>query len=387
MNRMVIYLLALGVFLTGTVEMVVAGILNVIAYDLMISVTLAGQLITGYSLAFAIGTPILIACTARIERKKLLIWSLFIFVIGCFISYTSLNYLILMISRVILGMSAGVFSVIALSSAAKLVPPEKVGSALGIIALGFGSAIAFGVPIGIAITNLLNWHVIFLVLSIISMFVMLGLLRLLPRIESDAPISLKQQLAIMKNPVIISALLISLFMCTSNSIMLTYIAPYLQDILHLSATELGYMMLLLGIASIIGSRIGGAGVDKMGTVNMITFSLLVTGMALLIIPLFATPVFLGLVFITIWMLSIFMISPAIQAYFIQQAPQTANLVLSLNMTIIHIGTAVGAAAGGLVVSAASTVGFNPWAASSAIVIALVFSKISFFYRKKRIDKY
>src|SRR5690625_3292524 len=384
MNRVVIYLLALGVFLTGTVEMVVAGILNVIATDLNISITLAGQLITGYSLAFAIGTPILIALTARMERKKLLIWSLFIFVTGCFISYTSSNYSILMISRVVLGISAGLFSVIALSSAAKLVPPKKVGSAIGVIGLGFGSAIAFGVPIGIAITNIWNWHTIFLVLGIVSLCVMLGLLRLLPRIEGDAPIPFRQQFMVIKNPIIISALFISLFMCTSNSIMLTYIAPFLQDILHLDATELAYMMLILGIASIIGSRLGGTGVDKLGTTKMITSSLLVSGLALLIIPMFTNPVFLGLVFITIWMMSIFMTSPAIQSYFIQQAPQTANLVLSLNMTIVHIGTAVGAATGGWIVGSVSTVKYNPWVAGGAIVIALFLSIISFSLRKEMV---
>jgi len=384
MNRVVIYLLALGVFLTGTVEMVVAGILNVIATDLNISITLAGQLITGYSLAFAIGTPILIALTARMERKKLLIWSLFIFVTGCFISYTSSNYSILMISRVVLGISAGLFSVIALSSAAKLVPPKKVGSAIGVIGLGFGSAIAFGVPIGIAITNIWNWHTIFLVLGIVSLCVMLGLLRLLPRIEGDAPIPFRQQFMVIKNPVIISALFISLFMCTSNSIMLTYIAPFLQDILHLDATELAYMMLILGIASIIGSRLGGTGVDKLGTTKMITSSLLVSGLALLIIPMFTNPVFLGLVFITIWMMSIFMTSPAIQSYFIQQAPQAANLVLSLNMTIVQIGTAVGAATGGWIVGSVSTVKYNPWVAGGAIVIALFLSIISFSLRKEMV---
>ena len=56
MNRFTIYLLALGVFLTATSELVVSGILYAIADDLHISLAFAGQLITAYSLAFAIGT-------------------------------------------------------------------------------------------------------------------------------------------------------------------------------------------------------------------------------------------------------------------------------------------------------------------------------------------
>ena len=73
MNRLVIYVLTIAVFFTATSELVVAGILNVLADQMQISVALAGQLITAYSLAFAIGTPIVVSLTARMGRKKLLL--------------------------------------------------------------------------------------------------------------------------------------------------------------------------------------------------------------------------------------------------------------------------------------------------------------------------
>lgn len=72
MNRLTMYLVTLGVFLTATSELVVSGILYPISEDLHISLALAGQLITAYSLSFAIGTPILVSLTARMDRKKVL---------------------------------------------------------------------------------------------------------------------------------------------------------------------------------------------------------------------------------------------------------------------------------------------------------------------------
>ena len=70
MKRLTIYILALGVFLTATSELVISGILNIISKDLNISLALSGQLVTIYSLAFAFGTPVIISLTSRMGRKS-----------------------------------------------------------------------------------------------------------------------------------------------------------------------------------------------------------------------------------------------------------------------------------------------------------------------------
>ena len=49
-HQLLIILLAVGSFVTGTSEFVVSGILDIIAVDLHISIPAAGQLITVYSL-------------------------------------------------------------------------------------------------------------------------------------------------------------------------------------------------------------------------------------------------------------------------------------------------------------------------------------------------
>lgn len=382
MNRLNIYLLTLGAFLVGTAELVVGGILNVIADDLRISIALAGQLITAYSLAFAIGTPVLVAVTSRMARKTLLVSSLVIFIIGSLASYASSDYAVLMVSRLILGVSAGVFTVVAISSVAKLVPADKIGRAIGMIALGFGSAMALGVPIGIAVTNWWSWQMIFALLAIVSLLIMLGLIRLLPQIEGDAPVSFAKQFTVLGNPVIVSALFISFLQCMSNSILLTYLTPFLQTVLDLSSSGVGIMMLALGVAGIIGSRLGGYSVDKWGTVRMIALTLAVSVVSLAFLPLSTLSLVAGSGLITIWMLSMFMSAPALQTYFIQQAPQSSNLVLSMNLSIIHLGIAGGAGAGGLIVDSTSTVLYHPWIASLTVALGLAAALVSFALRKR-----
>lgn len=82
-----VYFLAIVSFLVGTSEYIISGILDKIADSLGITITAAGQLITIFSMVYAILTPILMALTAKVERRKLLVYSLGIFVIANVLSY------------------------------------------------------------------------------------------------------------------------------------------------------------------------------------------------------------------------------------------------------------------------------------------------------------
>ncbi|MFD0681243.1 MULTISPECIES: MFS transporter [unclassified Paenibacillus] len=383
MNRLSIYILALGVFLTATAELVVSGILHIIAKDLNTTIALAGQLITAYSLAFAIGTPIIVSLTSRMGRRKVLVGSLAVFILGCIACSASSNLTILMASRMILGGSSGVYLVVAFGAAAKLVPAEKLGSAISTIVLGFSSAMILGVPIGIAITSWMSWHAIFMVLGLFSLIITLVILRLLPEIEGDEPISFQQQFKVLGSLVIISGLFLTFFRESGNSILFTYLTPFITDTLHMKASNISIIMLVFGIFGAIGSRVGGYGVDRWGVSRIITFSTIVQVATLALLPLFSESLGIGLGLIALMISSMFVAGPAIQTYFIQQAPQSSNLVLSLNTSIVHLGLAAGAGAGGVMINVTSTTLYNPWMACFIVTLGLVAAFVSFSLGKKQ----
>jgi DHA1 family putative efflux transporter-like MFS transporter len=135
-----IYLLAAISFLNGTSEYVIAGILDRIAEANNISVSSAGQLITVFSIAFGAGTPFLIAMTARLERKKLLVYALTVFsVINILIAIIT-GYEMLMAARIISALSAGVIQVTLLTLAAVLAAPGKQGGAIATVVTGQSTA-------------------------------------------------------------------------------------------------------------------------------------------------------------------------------------------------------------------------------------------------------
>ncbi|TDF97993.1 MFS transporter [Paenibacillus piri] len=386
MNRLTIYVLALGVFLTATSELVVAGILRVLAQDLNISIAVAGQLITAYSLAFAIGTPVLVSLTSRMERRKVLIGSLAAFILGCLASFWSPDISTLIAARIILGVSSGVYIVVAFGAAAKIVPPEKLGSAISTIVLGFSSAMILGVPIGIVVTNWLSWQAIFLILGLFSLAITFVISRLLPEIEGDAPISFRQQFKVLGSVVIVSGLFLSFFRESGNSVLFTYLTPFMQDILHIKASSISIIMLAFGIFGAVGTRLGGYSIDRWGAARIIAFSTIVHAAVLALLPLYAESTIIGLVLISVMVISLFMAGPATQTYFIQQAPQSSGLILSVNTSIIHLGLAAGAGAGGALINANSTVLYNPWMASLVVALALVSALVSFSMGKKQPGK-
>jgi DHA1 family putative efflux transporter-like MFS transporter len=377
MNRIVIFILTIAVFFTATSEMVVAGILNVLADQMSVSVSLAGQLITVYSLAFAFGTPIIVSLTARMGRKKLLLLAMLVFILGNFVSFMSFSFTLLIAARIILGVSSGVFLVAAFSAAAKLAPPEKMGSAIGTIILGFSSAMILGVPIGIKLTELFSWQIIFLILAVGGLIIMVAMASMLPEIEGDVPVIFSRQFSILKNPIILSALLFVLLREAGNSIMFTYLTTFLDKILHRDASDIGFIMLTFGIAGAIGSRLGGSAVDKWGSVRMMVISMTthVVTLALLPLAIHSFPSAIGL--LSLWVMSMFVMGPATQTYFIEKAPQSANLIISLNTSVIQLGLAVGASMGGLALTLNGTVFYSPWVASVTLFLALAAAMVSF----------
>jgi MFS transporter, DHA1 family, purine base/nucleoside efflux pump len=61
-----VYLLTIVSFVVGMVELIIGGILDLVATDLEVSLGQAGFLITVFSLVFAIAAPILLTLTANV---------------------------------------------------------------------------------------------------------------------------------------------------------------------------------------------------------------------------------------------------------------------------------------------------------------------------------
>ena len=91
-GKLALWALAISAFGIGTTEFVPVGLLASIAQDLDIGITLAGLLISGYAVGVAVGAPILTALTNRVSRKTLLIYLMFVFIVGNIVAAMSTGF-------------------------------------------------------------------------------------------------------------------------------------------------------------------------------------------------------------------------------------------------------------------------------------------------------
>jgi MFS transporter, DHA1 family, putative efflux transporter len=129
-NTWKIYMLTLISFLVGTSQFVISGILDKVASSVGVSVSAAGQLITVFALANAIGTPLFMLATAKMDRRNQLLLALAIIFFGSVSTLDLPGFDFLMVSRIILGVGTGIFVVTSYSTEANLALPGRQAGAM-----------------------------------------------------------------------------------------------------------------------------------------------------------------------------------------------------------------------------------------------------------------
>jgi DHA1 family inner membrane transport protein len=160
--------LALGAFAIGTAELVVVGILNLIATDTSVSVSSAGQLVTAYALGIAIGAPLLTVLTGRFGRRLVLRLSLVAFVAGNALAVGATSFHMLLLARVITGSIHGLFIGVASVIAAGLVATEHRGQAISMVFGGIAVFTVVGGRVGTLIGQTLGWRAAFVAVFILA---------------------------------------------------------------------------------------------------------------------------------------------------------------------------------------------------------------------------
>lgn len=349
-NVQKIYLLAFISFLVGTSQFIIVGVLDQIADSLGISLASAGQLVSVYALASAIGTPLVIMATAKKDHRAQLLLALVVFIIGIFAMPLFQHYYLIVLSRIIVGIGAGVFVVTAYAMSAQLAQRGKQGSAMSNIAMGFSLSLVLGVPLGRVITAIAHWQAIFWIIGILSFISFVMVVKVIPKTVAEPPIGLQEQLSFLKEPKIMSALSITFLFFISFSLINTYITPFLFSIRFLSEHEISTILFSLGIASFVGSKLAGFLADRMGITRTLFGSMIVHLVMLLLLFWVTHSIFLTSTVLFIWVVASWTFGPTQSFNLASIAPKAAGILLSLNSSFVQLGFAVGAGLGGITIS-------------------------------------
>ncbi|WP_354100658.1 MULTISPECIES: MFS transporter [unclassified Bradyrhizobium] len=351
--------LTLGAFAIGTEGFMIAGLLPALARDLTVSLPAAGHLITAFSLAYAIGAPVMAVLTAGLERRRVLAISMGGFALSNLLAALAPGYAGLLAARLLLAMSAATFMPAASGYAAAVGGSERRGRALSTITTGLTLAIIAGVPLGVLVGQGFGWRATFFGVAALAAISLVGLLTRLPRQLPGVTVGLRERLALAKRRDILGVLVTSVLTVAGTFTVYTYLGIFIARIAGLAPQTLAPVLLGFGLASAAGTQLSGGAADRWGGRNTVIVAATLSLAAYLAFSLGAAlgparSMVVVLPAILLWGSASWGLITAQQSRLVALAPALAPVSLSMNSSAIYLGSAMGAAAGALVIANGAT---------------------------------
>ncbi|MCY9546652.1 MFS transporter [Lysinibacillus xylanilyticus] len=348
-NPLLIFILAVGVFGIITTEMSIVGVLPQIAQKFEISTAQSGLLVSIFALVVAISGPFLILLVSGINRKLLLLTTIFIFAISnIFYAYTT-HFEVMLIFRIIPAALHPLFFSIALVTAANLVPPEKSGRAVSKVFLGVTVGFALGVPLTSYLAEQFSLEIAFLFGVIVNAVAFIGILILLPSMPVKEKMSFGKQVGILRKTELWLNIGTVIFIFAAMFSVYSYFAEYLAKVTHMNGSSISIMLLIFGVIMIFGNFLFGFLLQKNMLKTVILFPVLY-----LFVYLFVY--YLGSYFVPmIFMVFIWGIVHSgglivSQAWLISEAKEAPEFGNSLFVSFSNLGITLGTSFGGWFIS-------------------------------------
>ncbi|AML56967.1 Putative transport protein [Serratia rubidaea] len=359
--------LAVGAFGIGTTEFSPMGLLPVIAAGVDVSIPKAGMLISAYAVGVMIGAPLMTLLLSHRARRNALVFLMAIFTLGNVLSSIAPDYTTLLLSRIITSMNHGAFFGLGSVVAASVVAKEKQASAVATMFMGLTIANIGGVPAATWLGATIGWRMSFLATAGLGVIAMLGLWFSLPKGEAGERPDVKRELSVLLRPQVLTALLTTVLGAGAMFTLYTYIAPVLHTLTAATPAFVTLMLMLTGVGFSIGNYLGGKFADRSESNTLKGFLLLLLTVMLLM-PLLARSEIGAALGMVIWGIATFGVVPPLQMRVMRVASEAPGLSSSVNIGAFNLGNALGAAAGGAVVSAG--LGYALVPVMGAIIAAL-----------------
>jgi DHA1 family inner membrane transport protein len=294
-----------------------------------------------------------------------------LFIAGNLIGAVTTNYTLLLISRVIAGLTQGPFYGIGAVVATRLVSDKLAGQAVGQMFAGLTLANELGVPLGTWIGNALGWNMTFLVISALGLIATLAIavfVRVQGR-DGSAP-DIRGQLVAFRDRNLLASLAITALGWVGFMTFYGYIAPVAR-VAGFSAADLTWVLVIVGAGLVIGNTLGGRTADANLRLSLILWpaamivSLIVAGF----VAPFKWP-FLAAAFV--FGITSFANVPPMQMRVMKYGKAAPELAATANISAFNIANALGGLIGGAVVDSLFGASAIPFAAAIVPAVALLF---------------
>jgi DHA1 family inner membrane transport protein len=345
-------MLFVGAFVMGTSELLVVGVLDLVADDLSVSVSAAGTLVTGYAVGLGIGGPLLTALTIRLNKRAVLCGALALSVACNLIVAVSASYDLTLVARCLTGAFAGLFDATAFAVGIAVVPPARAGRALAVVISGVAVSAAIGVPLGTLLGQALGWRGSYAVIVALLAITLFATVAMVPSVPSTGG-GVGNQARYAFAPRVLAVLVLCALVFGSTFAALTYIVPFLQEVTGVSDTLISVFLLAYGAATAVGSFGGGRLADWNAGRTLIMGTIGGAGSLAALYLFGANPFLVAVLLMALGVFSMGL-GPSLQYRVVALAGPGEQLAQSLPASAINLGIAFGSFAGGVALGAFTT---------------------------------
>ncbi|GLF57441.1 hypothetical protein VNPA152081_22610 [Pseudomonas aeruginosa] len=292
-----------------------------------------------------------IAALASVERKRLFVACLLLFAAANALAAVAGDIWTMAVARFVPALALPVFWAMASETAAHLAGPSREGRAVALVFFDIVAATVLGIPIGTLIADAWGWRLAFAALALAKALLLAARL---PRIPGRPGVSLRSQASVLRQPLVLGHLLLSLLVFTGMFTRYTYLADILQRLAGFSGSLVGWTLMGFGAVGLLGNWLGGRLVDRSPLGATLLFVLLMALGMLALVPTLGNAWLLAAALATwgVAQAALFIVG---QVRVMKSAPRAPAFAASLNISACNAGIGIGALAGSLVIDFLSRV--------------------------------
>lgn len=359
-QKVVMLILALLQFAIILDFMIIAPIGDALMKTLDIGTKEFGVVVSSYAFSAAISGILVAGFTDKYDRKKVLLFFFFGFIVGTLFCALSSTYIEILLSRIITGIFAGITSSAVLTIVTDIYAPQMRGRAMSGVQMGFAASQILGVPLGIFIANKLGWNstftfiVVFSILLLITIFVVMKPITGHLQHQSDKNAFLHLWHTLTNKQYQIGFMAVT-FLTIGGFMLMPFSAVFLINNVHITAEQLPIVFLCTGLSSLIVMPVIGKLCDQFDRYKIFMIgSLAASVMVFIYTHLSTTPLWLV---ITINMLLFAGImsrmSPAMALNTMVPKPEDRGAYMSISASLQQTAGGISSVIAGFIVFQAS----------------------------------
>lgn len=377
-------------FVIGTDTFLVAPLLPTLSRTFHVSSEISGWMVSAYALGYAVFALVAGPLSDGRDRRRVLLTGLVGFIVMTALCGFAQDFWTMILFRFLAGVSAAFVSPQIWASIPALVKPEQIVRTMGFATAGLSIAQFVGIPLGSWLATA-SWHLPFWAIGGVSALLWLVLARFFPSVPPRPGAAGNGARAIFGayGTVFGSGrlrwfLLGYLVFQTGNFEAISFFGSWFTKDFELSVGSVGTAMMAVGAGNVIGSLFGTRLVQRLGLYRSLLSGVLAMAVLYCLVPL-SPNLATALVLLALVMVVAGFVFPVFMSVLQQQTETARGTVSSLANAAMYIGTTIGGAVGGVLLS--NVDGFYGVAAFTvaAYLLSLVVYAAAGAFHRQEVD--